>query len=135
MSAFATITIGGRLSKDAVVSTYSGDQIKIALTIPVDKPNAKTSADTAWYNIALFGRQADAAMKLLDTNGLRKGQELVVTGRLSINHWVDRNGMPRTSLDVVCDSFHLMGKRQPQDTTAPTQNSETTSEELAANVF
>lgn len=114
MSSFADITIGGRLSQDAVVSTYGNDQIKITLTIPVD--NVRDRNNTAWYNIALFGRQAEIAMKLLNANALRKGQELIVNGRFTPSNWTDRNGVIRQSLDVTCDSFHLMGKKEQPKT-------------------
>lgn len=114
----ATITVVGRLSADAVITPYGDDANRISFSIPVNHPS-KDTTKTAWYNIVCFGYQAATAIKLINMGAMRKGQEIVVIGRLTPNNYVStRTGEKRVSLDVIADSFTLVGNRETTDTVA-----------------
>lgn len=57
---------------------------------------------TDWYNVSAFGRQGETLAKYL-----AKGDQILVRGKLTFNPWLDREGQPRVSADVVLQDFEF----------------------------
>lgn len=57
---------------------------------------------TDWYNVSAFGRQGETLAKYLS-----KGDQILVRGKLTFNPWLDREGQPRVSADVVLQDFEF----------------------------
>lgn len=49
----------------------------------------------------------------------RKGQEIVVEGRLSTRDWEDKEGDKRQSIELTVDRVHFCGPKQGRDDNAP----------------
>lgn len=64
-----------------------------------DGPVKKTN----WFRVTAFGKQAETLARYL-----RKGSRLCVQGRLSFSPWLDRNGQPQVSADVVLQEFQFV---------------------------
>lgn len=60
---------------------------------------------TEWHSCTVFGKQADGLSKIL-----RKGQGLIVLGKLRTNSWEDKDGNKRYRTEVICDDVIVTGK-------------------------
>ena len=70
--------------------------------------------ETLWLDIEAWNSNSQKVMNLIT-----KGRELVVSGRLRINKYVDKDGIPHEKPVVVLNSFYLCGaKPKPQEETA-----------------
>jgi single-strand DNA-binding protein len=58
---------------------------------------------TTWFQVALFGRQAENANHYLD-----KGSHVWLEGSLSLNQWTDREGAPRVILEVRASNIKFI---------------------------
>lgn len=62
--------------------------------------------ETTWHRIIVFGAQADIAEKYLS-----KGKEVCISGKLSNNDYVDKDGVKRTSLQITVSDLLLLGSK------------------------
>lgn len=72
--------------------------------------------ETDWYRVACYRRNAEIASEYL-----RKGARVLVDGQLSIREYTDKDGQKRTSVEVNCDLFQMLGDKRDDaagDTTA-----------------
>lgn len=64
--------------------------------------------ETSWFRVSLFRFQAENA-----NEWLKKGNRVLVEGQLQIRQYTDSNGVERTSVEVVADSFmNLTGREE-----------------------
>lgn len=101
------ITIQGRLCADPDLrSTQAGKKVA-SFTLAVDRDFQKDEADfiacVAWEKKAEFVDQY-----------FTKGQMALVTGRLQIRQWTDKEGGKRTAAEVVANEIHFCGPKQTQ---------------------
>lgn len=84
---------------------------------------------TEWHNVVLWRELADRAEKQL-----KKGMLVYVEGKVSYRKYNDKDGVERTTTDIVANSFRLLEKREggggnyeqrnfPSADAAPTQRS------------
>lgn len=104
---FNTITLVGNLGADPELRyTPQGTpvcQFRMATNDRVKK-DGEWVKHTTWFRITVFGRQAEAASQYLT-----RGRETGVVGRLRAEEWTDRDGKPRTTLEVVADHVNFIG--------------------------
>jgi single-strand DNA-binding protein len=65
---------------------------------------------TEWHRCVLFGKQAETA-----TEYMKKGQLVLVDGRLQTRSWDDKDGVKRYTTEVICDSFTMLGRRSDSE--------------------
>ena len=68
------------------------------------RQNDEWKTHTEWHNLVAFGKVADSAKKL------KKGEQIFVEGKLRSNKWTDKNGIQRTSINIVVQSFHPISR-------------------------
>lgn len=107
-----TITICGRLTKD-VELRYTQTQKPVAsFTLAVDRDGRNAETDfidcVAWNNTANFVNSY-----------FSKGSSAIVTGRLQIRSYTDKNGNKRTAAEVVANSVYFAGDKKKDN--APAQ--------------
>ena len=111
------ITIMGRMVRDPELR-HTGSNIPVAsFTLAVDRdiPNKQTGEKetdfidcTAWRNTGEFVSKY-----------FTKGRMAVVSGRLQMRKWNDKDGNSRTSYEIVADSVYFGdSKNSTADTTA-----------------
>ena len=61
---------------------------------------------TIWFRVTLFNRLAETASQYL-----HKGKQVYIEGRLRMEEWTDRDGKPRTTLEVTATEMHFIGSR------------------------
>ncbi len=62
--------------------------------------------DTEWFRVEAWDRLAEIASEYLG-----KGREVYVEGRIKTRKYTDRDGIERTSVDVVANNLLLLGGR------------------------
>jgi len=105
-----SVSISGNLGKNSEMRYLpNGDPVcgfSLADSMGRDKP-------TIWWNCSLFGKRAEALSPFLT-----KGQQVTVIGSMTERKWVDKDGEPRTSMEVRVSDVALMGGKREQ-TEAP----------------
>ena len=105
------LTVIGYLGKDPEIRfTPEGQQMttfSVAASRRSRDANGEYKQETEWFNVAAWGKTAELCQSLLE-----KGQQIYLEGRLSTRNYTDRDGNPRTSLNINLSEFQLVGNRQ-----------------------
>ena len=78
---------------------------------------------TEWHRIVVFGKRAEVAGEWL-----KKGQLLLVEGKLQTRSWEDKDKVKRYSTEVICENFVMLGKKG-DNSSKPEPSSKYTSQE------
>ncbi len=62
---------------------------------------------TLWIRVAMFGKRAEGSLQ----NYLKKGQQVFVSGELSMSEYKANDGTMRTSLELNANIIDLVGKK------------------------
>jgi single-strand DNA-binding protein len=106
-NSYNKIILVGRVGRDAELrATPKGTYVaKTGLAVEdTAKKRSEGGFETEWYQIAVFGRQAETLAPML-----KKGTLILVEGRLSIRTYEDRDKRFRYSPDVSADRVVLLG--------------------------
>ena len=68
-----------------------------------------TVKKTDWFRVTVLGKQAETLAKYA-----KKGNRLLVQGKLTFNPWLDREGAPQVSADLLLQDFQFVGG-SPED--------------------
>lgn len=111
------VILKGRLTKDPDVrysQTQNGEQMAIArYTLAVNRRSGKDEAD--FINCVAFNKQGEFAEKYL-----KKGQEIIVIGRIQTGSYVNKDNQKVYTTDVVVESHEFCGTKQETAQSAPT---------------
>lgn len=104
------VILVGNLGRDPEVRNMpSGDALanfSIATTDTWRDKSGQRQERTEWHRISIFGKQAEVAGQYL-----KKGSTVYVEGRLQTRKWTDKEGVERTTTEVVADRFQMLGGR------------------------
>lgn len=107
-----TITIMGRLTKDPELRRLESGTAVASLSIACERDYAPQGGEkvTDFVDIVAFGKTAEFAEKFFT-----KGRMAVVTGRLQIRGWTDKDGNKRRTAEILADHFYF-GDSKPTGT-------------------
>jgi len=114
------IVIMGRLARDPELRrTQTGTPVaSFRLAVDRDfKDKASGERITDWIDVTAWSYTAEFVSKYFT-----KGRMAVVSGRLQMRDWTDKNGIKRTSAEIVADSVYWGDSRREgdgQSATAP----------------
>ena len=103
----------GRLGKDAEVRG-SQDRPIVAFSLAVSTPMAGGERDTQWFSCSAFGSTA----KFLAGVMPKKGQLVLVEGKMKSREYTDKNGVKHTSMDIIVDNFQFLERKADSDRAA-----------------
>lgn len=107
-----SVQLIGRLGKDPEVKTF-GERKKASFSVATSDSykNAKGEKveDTQWHNVVIWGKLADVAEKYL-----KKGEEVVIEGRLEHRDYETDKGEKRYITEVVVNDFVMVGGAKKQ---------------------
>lgn len=107
-----TITIMGRLTKDPELRRLDSGTAVSSFAIACERDYAPQDGEkvTDFIDIVAFGKSAEFAEKFFT-----KGRMAVVTGRLQIRGWTDKEGNKRRTAEILADHFYF-GDSKPTGT-------------------
>lgn len=109
MSSFNKVILMGNLTRTPELRTIpSGTQVT-DITLAVNENFTDSSGQkqerTSFVDITVWGKRAEVLCRWK-----KKGEPLLVEGRLQQDKWVDKEtGKNRSKLKVVCDNFTFIG--------------------------
>ena len=110
---FAQLTLIGHVGRDPDLS-YTPDGVAVTrFSLAINQKEGKDGPDkTTWYKCTAFRGLAETIAAHVS-----KGDPLFVQGEFRPRAYTDREGVQRTSLDVLVEKFQLLGSK-PQTGTA-----------------
>jgi single-strand DNA-binding protein len=107
---FNKITIVGYLGRDPELKyTPQGTafcKLSAATTERRKNSGGEYEDHTTWFRVTVWGRQAELANEYLS-----KGRQVYLEGRLRLEEYTDREGNPRTSMEVNATDIQFLGSR------------------------
>lgn len=99
-----SVRLVGNLGMDPEVKTFDSNKklAKLSLATSESYKNEKGErvTDTQWHNLVIWGAQAQIAGDLL-----KKGDEIVIEGRLNNRSYIDKDGNKKYSSEIVVNEF------------------------------
>ncbi len=74
-----------------------------------DKATGETTESTEWHRITFFDRLAEIAGEYV-----KKGAPIYVEGRLTYRKYTDKDGIEKTSTDIIASELQLLGNKSEQ---------------------
>ena len=116
MASFNKIIVVGYLGRDPELR-YTPDgtpvcNFSVATTDRRKDKSGEFQDHTTWFRVSLFGRQAEVASQYLS-----KGRQVFIEGTLSQREYTDKDGNPRTSLEVRGSELQFIGSRGDEGST------------------
>lgn len=98
------ITLQGRLCKDVELRRLPSGKAVASVSVACDRDFAKEGGEkeTDFIDIVAFGKTAEH-MESYYT----KGRMIIVSGRLQIRGWTDKDGNKRRTAEVVADNVYF----------------------------
>ena len=115
------IVLMGRLTRDPELRRTANGVAVASFTLAVDRDFAAAGAEkeTDFIDIVAWRNTAEFVSRYFT-----KGRMAVVTGRLQIRNWTDKDGNKRTTYDVVVDSADFCGSKAESGGSAPMARTE-----------
>ncbi len=105
------VMIIGNLGRDPEMRyTPSGRPVttfSVAVNRSWSTSDGERHTETEWFNVVAWGNLAEICKQYLS-----KGQQVYIEGRLQTRHWEDKDGVKRTSVEVVASEMMMLGDRR-----------------------
>jgi single-strand DNA-binding protein len=97
-----TITIVGRVGQDPVKLSNGGVRLRIVSndSFKNDTTGKWEDKNTSWWTVKAWKSLAEQTLSVL-----KKGQEVIVIGKIYEENWTDKDGNTRNSYDINADSI------------------------------
>ncbi len=108
------IVLMGRLTRDPELRRTGSGVAVTSFSIAVDRDFGKNEAgekETDFIDIVAWRQTAEFVQKYFT-----KGRMIVVSGRLQIRNWTDKDGNKRRSAEVVADNVYFGDSKRDGDT-------------------
>ena len=104
----------GAVGRDADVKSTPSGQSVFNVTV-ANNIGFGDRQQTLWVRVALWGKRAETLAQYL-----KKGQQVFVSGELSMREYQAADGTTKSSLELNANIIDLLGKRNDQAGQAPT---------------
>jgi single-strand DNA-binding protein len=104
MAGYNKMTLIGNLGRDPEVRYSQNGMAVCSFSVAVTEKR-KEGEHTEWFRVKTFGKSAENAGQYL-----QKGRQVYVEGRLELNKYKDKDGVDRTSLDVIANQVVFLGQ-------------------------
>ena len=82
-----------------------------------DKQTDEWKETTEWHQIVIFGKRAESVAQYL-----KKGDKIVVEGKLQTSSWEDKDGNKRYKTEIIAQSVEYPSKPKKSDTQESSQS-------------
>ena len=100
-----SVTLVGRAGRDPEMRYFESGRVKTTFSVAVNRPTKEKETD--WFDIELWGRQAEIAGEYV-----RKGTLIGIEGRLDFNRWTDSAGVKHVKPVVNAQNLRLLGSKR-----------------------
>ena len=115
MPSKAIVTLIGHLGRDPEARYTPNGAMNVSFSLPTSIKRGDTET-TTWWNVTVWGKQAETMLTLADKGALRKGTLVSVVGVAQQREYTNNNGELKQSLDVnASDVLILHNKEQGQN--------------------
>ena len=105
------VTLIGNLGKDPEIRHFEGGskvtQFSLATNENYQDRNNEWQTRTEWHRVTCWGNMAERAEKQLKKGGLA-----YVEGKISSRKWQDKDGIERTTVEIVAQTFRSLERRE-----------------------
>jgi single-strand DNA-binding protein len=112
MASYNSCTFIGYLGKDPELQVTSEGTPVTRFSLAVSEKGKNGQESTTWLNIVCWRNLAEITEKYL-----HKGSQALVTGKLVIREFTDKQGVKRNAVDIVANDVRMLD-RKPQDKSA-----------------
>lgn len=103
-----SVQLIGRLGKDPELKTFDGGTQRVSFTLATTdtfkNQKGEQAEETQWHNVVVWGKPAETVNKYL-----RKGNEVVIEGRLVHRTYETATGERKYFTEVNVNDFVLVG--------------------------
>ena len=106
------VILTGNITKDAELRCTANDKAYSKFSI-ANNEGYGDNKKTNFFNCTLWGKSAENISRFLT-----KGQKVLITGKVEINDYKDKEGVERKIIDINVDSFggvELLGNKAQQE--------------------
>ena len=111
MRSINQVVFSGTLGRDIEVKAINADLFVGKFSLAVSegvKKNGQWENKTYWLDFETWSKKPE------NLDGLLKGTKVVVTGRVKVDEWQDKEtGKKRTAVRFVADQVEILGSRMP----------------------
>jgi single-strand DNA-binding protein len=116
---FNKVILVGNLTRDIELKyTPSGMAIaKVGIAtnrVYTDPTTKEKKQEVMFIDVVIFGRAAETSHQYL-----RKGSQVLVEGRLSLNQWIDNSGQKRSKHEIIAENVKFLGGKGGGDYSSP----------------
>lgn len=107
------IIISGRLTRDPEIKFTQTTNKKVAsISVAVRRSykNQQGEYESDFFNCSAFGGQAEFLEKYF-----KKGQEILLSGRLQNRSWETESGEKRYATDIIVEEVNFIGSKQTSE--------------------
>ena len=106
------VHLSGRLTAKPELKYTQSNTPVLAFTLAVNRPKQKDKEqETDFINIVAWRNTAEFISKYFD-----KGQAMLLSGKIQVRNYEDKEGKKRTITEVIADEVEFMGsKKQEED--------------------
>lgn len=115
------IILLGRLTKDPEVKYTSTGKVVTSFTLAVDRPfaNKEGAKEADFINCHIWGKSAEIL-----GNNVKKGQRVLVEGRLQVRSYEDKDKAKRWVTEVVAEHFEYIERKDGNNTPSTTNTND-----------
>jgi single-strand DNA-binding protein len=127
---FAQTTIFGFLGRDPSVRAVNNDTA-VSFSVAVSRKftaNGQAQEKTMWWNVTLWGKRGQTAAKYL-----KQGSLVICTGWPETREYNDKNGVARTSLELMNADFQFAPSKRSDATAHGAQSPDAAGESAPAS--
>ena len=114
-----TVILTGRVTKDIETRDTSTGRKVASFTIAVDR-RTKDGKATDFFDCVAWGKTAELLGEYV-----KKGNMIVVNGRLQLRNWTDKDGNKRRSAEILASNVYFGESKKTQEGSNPTYNQNT----------
>lgn len=107
---FNNISLVGRVGTDPETREFNSGTQKSTIRMAVSRGGKGGEEKTDWFSLVFWGK----ASELCDAY-IRKGDLLMVSGRMESSQWTTNDGQKRESWEVNCHQFVMMDQKSRED--------------------
>ena len=105
------IILMGNLTRDPQLTYLPSKTAVVEFGLAINRKwkskDDEDKSETCFVDCKAFGKQAETLNQYL-----KKGQPLMIEGRLQLSTWEDQSGNKRSKLRVIVETFQFLGTKQ-----------------------